>query len=106
MASLLTWYTVRLVLTVDPAEEGRRAVHDLQEDLEQRPYLRDALVSWEDAHSLVMVEVATEGVDAAQVATLMEEELLEVASGVLGNVTGASVRLLAVTSSPSPDRTG
>jgi hypothetical protein len=93
----LPWYKVQLRINVDPFEEGRRSVSDFLEDLTLRSYYRNPRVSWDPTSQSLVVVVETEGTDPTTTKRGLEEELLEIAAGVLRDFKKVHVQVLDIT---------
>ena len=90
-------FALRLALVVTPAEEARRVVPDLQEQLDVRSYLGSPRVLWDEHTQHVIVEVRDKNLDAERAAQLMSEELFEAATAVLNEFDTMHIEILDVT---------
>ena len=102
MTPKLYWVTVRLALIGVSEGQSSKAVAGLQNELNMRPHLKNAQVSWEAGSRRVIVQVDDEGLDANSVSKGMAEELLEIVSAVFVKPSGIRVEILGAETRP-PD---
>jgi hypothetical protein len=101
MAKTLRWYTVLLAFPGVIKERSADALHDLEDELHQRPHLRNSEVLWDLDFDRLTVRLDVEDVSAQLAGERMVEEMFEVGAAVFPSMVGIHVDLLASDLAPS-----
>lgn len=92
----LSWYRVTLRVDGFSSEYSNQVVSELQEYLDQRPYLKAPKVSWSSSEQLVIVNLESEGIDEEQTSNQVAEEVLELAAVLSAPIDNIEVSLDSV----------
>jgi len=79
------WFVIQLAVVGSPEHVIAAAIPNVQEELNQRDYLRTRQVAWGPQEQRVIVDVEDRGYDPQRTAEGMAEELFEIAASVLGD---------------------
>jgi hypothetical protein len=77
------YFLVSLAVIIDPPEEARRLVPDLQEELDARPHLTNPRVWWDGNTQRTHVEVIDKSDDMAISTSGVAEEIFEAVAAVM-----------------------
>jgi hypothetical protein len=90
------WFVARAAIAGSPPSTFQSAIPDLQEELEERTYLRHRQVWWDDATQQVMVEVEDAGGDAVNIARGLPDDLSDSISAVVADFDTVRIEVIDV----------
>jgi len=96
-------FFIELAVVGSPSAVMQAAVPALQEEIDQRDYLRAGQVYWDTDTQRVIVDIEDQGHDSQQVARIMAEELFEITAAVLGDFERFHVDIVAAYPKGTPD---